>query len=162
MKHKRQKPDFVPTWGRPARPIICRMSASLYSSQEPATYCTVDLITTRWAGRFTPIARVRVVTGTSNTTGNSLQRHHQLLTPLSYSGELAKLIVFDKQIVQQKLKKLYKILKQDNKGFLKMDLIQIQHKIFNLTISVIWTLLKPLSKSIRKPETVSGTLEANN
>lgn len=50
------------TCGLPARPIICSMSASLYSSQEPATYCMVDLITTRCAGRFTPMARVLVVT----------------------------------------------------------------------------------------------------
>lgn len=35
------------TCGLPARPIICSKSASLYSSQEPATYCMVDLITTR-------------------------------------------------------------------------------------------------------------------
>lgn len=35
------------TCGLPARPIICSKSASLYSSQEPDTYCMVDLITTR-------------------------------------------------------------------------------------------------------------------
>lgn len=56
----------------PARPIICSRSASLYSSQEPDTYCVVDLITTRWAGRFTPMARVLVVTRTPKTKTKTL------------------------------------------------------------------------------------------
>ena len=41
------------TCGLPALPVICNIWDSAYSSKTPLTYCIVDLVITRWAGRFT-------------------------------------------------------------------------------------------------------------
>ena len=41
------------TCGLPALPVICNIWDSAYSSKTPLTYCIVDLMITRWAGRFT-------------------------------------------------------------------------------------------------------------
>lgn len=50
----------VSYWGRPARPIIWKISMTLYSWKPLGPYWRVDLIMTRWAGKFTPAASVLV------------------------------------------------------------------------------------------------------
>jgi len=49
---------------RPARPTICSRSPHGRSVQPPTRYTSVDLTSTRRAGRFTPTARVLVAKST--------------------------------------------------------------------------------------------------